>query len=84
MSPRDFLQKIFPTVNPNVLELVFQGCGGNLERTIEQLASSSSVSNVHASQLAQHAVLQQRLASGKMGSVPPGVPVVGQVPPLAS
>ena len=39
-SPREFLQRIFPTVNPNVLELVYQGCGGNLERAIEQLVSS--------------------------------------------
>lgn len=38
-SPKDFLLRIFPTLNPNVLELVWQGCGGNLERAIEQLAS---------------------------------------------
>nr|KAG5686242.1 hypothetical protein BaRGS_031722 [Batillaria attramentaria] len=41
MTPRDFLQRIFPAHNPNVLELVWQGCGGNLERAIEQLASVS-------------------------------------------
>ncbi|KAK7100201.1 hypothetical protein V1264_023190 [Littorina saxatilis] len=39
LSPREFLQRIFPSHNPNVLELVWQGCGGNLERAIEQLAS---------------------------------------------
>ncbi|XP_012939103.1 uncharacterized protein LOC101850961 [Aplysia californica] len=36
---REFLMKVFPHHNPNLVELVFQGCGGNLERTIEQLAS---------------------------------------------
>ena len=35
LSPREFLQRIFPAVNPNVLELVWQGCGGDLERAIE-------------------------------------------------
>lgn len=38
-NPKEFLLRIFPRLNPNVLELVWQGCGGNLERAIEQLAS---------------------------------------------
>ncbi|CAG5132431.1 unnamed protein product, partial [Candidula unifasciata] len=45
MSPRDFLQRVFPTHNPNLLELVWQGCGGNLERAIEQLASELKASH---------------------------------------
>uniref|UniRef100_X1ZYE5 DMA domain-containing protein n=1 Tax=Capitella teleta TaxID=283909 RepID=X1ZYE5_CAPTE len=43
-SPREFLQRIFPAANPNVLELVYQGCGGNLERAIEQIVSGAKVS----------------------------------------
>ena len=42
-SPKQFLCRIFPSINPNVLELVYQGCGGNLERTIEQLVSNVNV-----------------------------------------
>ena len=53
MAPRDFLQRIFPAVNQNVIELVWQGCGGNLERAIEQIASSSTA-----------AAVRQRLAAG--------------------
>ena len=37
-SPREFLQKVFPAHNASLIELVWQGCGGDLERTIEQLA----------------------------------------------
>ncbi|GFO48124.1 doublesex- and mab-3-related transcription factor a2 [Plakobranchus ocellatus] len=37
-SPKDFLQKVFPAQNRRVIELVWQGCGGDMERTIEQLA----------------------------------------------
>ncbi|XP_059151620.1 doublesex- and mab-3-related transcription factor 2-like [Physella acuta] len=37
-TPRDFLQRVFPAHNPRLLELVWQGCGGDLERAIEQLA----------------------------------------------
>ncbi|GFR82577.1 doublesex- and mab-3-related transcription factor 2-like [Elysia marginata] len=37
-SPKEFLQKVFPAHNPSLIELVWQGCGGDLERTIEQLA----------------------------------------------
>ena len=40
VSAREFLQKIFPTHNPNVLELVWQGCGGDVEKTIEKIASN--------------------------------------------
>ncbi|KAL8617986.1 hypothetical protein ACOMHN_058070 [Nucella lapillus] len=39
LNHREFLQRIFPGHNPNVLELVWQGCGGSLEQAIEQLAS---------------------------------------------
>lgn len=45
LTPREFLQKIFPTHNSNLLELVWQGCGGNLERAIEQLASGVKGNN---------------------------------------
>ncbi|RUS73832.1 hypothetical protein EGW08_018400 [Elysia chlorotica] len=37
-SPKEFLQKVFPSHNSSLIELVWQGCGGDLERTIEQLA----------------------------------------------
>ena len=37
-SPKEFLQKVFPAHNASLIELVWQGCGGDLERTIEQLA----------------------------------------------
>ncbi|KAL3868148.1 hypothetical protein ACJMK2_040982 [Sinanodonta woodiana] len=33
----DVLFKLFPAYNPNVLELVWQGCEGNLDKTIQQL-----------------------------------------------
>ena len=74
LSPRDFLQRIFPSHNPNVLELVWQGCGGNLERAIEQLASgikpdsasapagtpaSVSTGASHANPTTAHPLLQQ-------------------------
>lgn len=58
-SPREFMQRIFPTVNPNVLELVYQGCGGNLERAIEQIVSNGSA---HGLQSAQQVAQQQQLA----------------------
>ena len=48
MAPREFLQRIFPTINPNVIELVWQGCGSNLERAIEQLKSSNHVRPTNA------------------------------------
>lgn len=53
-SPREFLQKVFPTANPNVLELVYQGCGGNLERTIEHLVSTAKAANFQAAQWSHH------------------------------
>ncbi len=68
-NPRDFLQRIFPTVNPNVLELVWQGCGGNLERAIEQIVSSSSMSNMHAAHMAQQVALQHRIFTAQMAAV---------------
>ena len=37
MAPRDFLRSVFPVVNVNVLELVYQGCGRSLERAVEQI-----------------------------------------------
>lgn len=81
MAPRDFLQRIFPTVNPNVLELVFQGCGGNLERTIEQLASSAAITQIHSA----HILYQQRLLQMQSSMVPSsprstGSPPSGQSP----
>eukprot|EP00106_Octopus_bimaculoides_P016614 XP_014784056.1 PREDICTED: uncharacterized protein LOC106879133 [Octopus bimaculoides] len=41
--------QIFPALNPNLLELVWQGCGGSLERAIEHLATSIKSSLVVAS-----------------------------------
>ena len=43
LSPKEFLSRLFPAVNPSVLELIFQGCGGNLEKTIEQLAAQTNM-----------------------------------------
>ncbi|XP_013397304.1 doublesex- and mab-3-related transcription factor 2 [Lingula anatina] len=42
LSPRELLQRIFPYHNANVLELVLQGCGGNIEKAIEQIATGIS------------------------------------------
>ena len=74
LAPRDFLHRIFPTHNPNVLELVWQGCGGNLERAIEQLASGmkSDQMQVLSSQMNQHA-----LNGNIFGGYPFSVPVIG-------
>lgn len=41
-AAKEVLQRIFPTHNPSVLELVWQGCGGNIERAIERVASGIS------------------------------------------
>lgn len=57
LGPREFLQRIFPTANPNVLELVYQGCGGSLEKTIEQLVSNNAVSQMQAAHFAQQQAL---------------------------
>ena len=57
LGPREFLQRIFPTANPNVLELVYQGCGGSLEKTIEQLVSNNVVSQMQAAHFAQQQAL---------------------------
>ncbi|CAH1773383.1 unnamed protein product [Owenia fusiformis] len=40
-APKEFLHKLFPTHNPNVLELVWQGCGGDMEKAIEQIVSTT-------------------------------------------
>lgn len=37
-SPRDVLHKIFPFHSSSVLELVWQGCHGNLQKTVQQVA----------------------------------------------
>ncbi|KAK6188901.1 hypothetical protein SNE40_004982 [Patella caerulea] len=74
MTPREFLQRIFPTHNPNVLELVWQGCGGNLEKAIEQLASSMKHEQSSAT---PHQICQPSLLGKYMGSFPFTVPVVG-------
>lgn len=66
VTPREFLQRIFSTHNPNVIELVWQGCGGNLEKAIEQLASgtkSNTPSTVVQQQLCQQALAGKLLAS---------------------
>ena len=68
MAPREFLQRTFPMVNPNVLELIWQGCGGNLEKAIEQIVSNSAISTMHATYMAQTNALQQRL----MANMVPG------------
>lgn len=63
MAPREFLRSVFPVVNVNVLELVYQGCGGSLERAVEQIASSQRTAQAqqqrakmsgHAMPMAQH------------------------------
>jgi hypothetical protein len=48
-NPREVLQRLFPAVNPNVMELVFQGCGGHLSKAIEHLSRSAwQVQNPYA------------------------------------
>ncbi|XP_050400861.1 doublesex- and mab-3-related transcription factor 2, partial [Patella vulgata] len=74
MTPREFLQRIFPTHNPNVLELVWQGCGGNLEKAIEQLASSMKHEQSSAT---PQQICQPALLSKYMSSFPFTVPVLG-------
>jgi len=34
ITPKSIMLNLFPGINPSVLELVYQGCGGNIERTI--------------------------------------------------
>ena len=68
LQPREFLQRIFPAVNPNLLELVWQGCGGNLERAIEQLVSNApSMAAAAATAAASHR--QQQVTSHHVGLV---------------
>lgn len=40
-SPKAILLKMFPGINPNVMELVYQGCGGNIEKTIQHFIGVS-------------------------------------------
>ncbi|XP_002732510.1 doublesex and mab-3 related transcription factor 3, truncated-like [Saccoglossus kowalevskii] len=40
IAPKEFLTRIFPDQSPSVLELVLQGCGGNLEKAIEQVVGT--------------------------------------------
>ncbi len=68
LGPKDFLQKIFPSVNPNVLELVYQGCGGSLERAIEQLVSGCRLPGVPGTPLAP--------------TLPPHIPAHPRLPQL--
>ena len=51
MAPREYLRSVFPVVNANVLELVYQGCGGSLERAVEQIAHTQRTA--HAQQHAK-------------------------------
>ena len=81
LSPREFLQRIFPAVNPNVLELVWQGCGGDLERAIEQIVSNNSMSNLHAAHMAQQMALQHRLMAAQMAAMTGGKLPGGAVVP---
>ncbi|XP_060081706.1 doublesex- and mab-3-related transcription factor dmd-4-like [Ylistrum balloti] len=37
-APRDVLQQVFPFHSSSVLELVWQGCHGNLQKAIQQIA----------------------------------------------
>eukprot|EP00058_Branchiostoma_floridae_P020490 XP_002605980.1 hypothetical protein BRAFLDRAFT_126562 [Branchiostoma floridae] len=41
-SPREFLVRAFPHVNPSFLELILQGCGGDLDRALEKVAAGIS------------------------------------------
>ncbi|XP_078657472.1 uncharacterized protein LOC144903333 [Branchiostoma floridae x Branchiostoma belcheri] len=41
-SPREFLVRAFPHVNPSFLELILQGCGGDLDRALEKVAAGVS------------------------------------------
>ena len=81
LSPTEFLQRIFPAVNPNVLELVWQGCGGDLERAIEQIVSNNSMSNLHAAHMAQQMALQHRLMAAQMAAMTGGKLPGGRVVP---
>ncbi|CAH1243010.1 DMRT2 [Branchiostoma lanceolatum] len=41
-SPREFLVHAFPHVNPSFLELILQGCGGDLDWALEKVAAGIS------------------------------------------
>nr|VCU79644.1 Dmrt11E [Euperipatoides kanangrensis] len=49
INAREFLTRTFPYHNPSVLELIWQGCGGNLERAIEQIATGLKHLNLQSS-----------------------------------
>ena len=36
-NPKEMLRRLFPAMNPGFVEMVFQGCGKNMEKTVEQL-----------------------------------------------
>ncbi|XP_014675559.1 PREDICTED: doublesex- and mab-3-related transcription factor 2-like [Priapulus caudatus] len=42
LTPQDFLMRTFPQLNASVLELIYQACGGDLQKTIEKIVISSS------------------------------------------
>ncbi|XP_077981618.1 doublesex and mab-3 related transcription factor 3, truncated-like [Glandiceps talaboti] len=39
-TPKEFLVRLFPDQSPSVLELVLQGCGGHLDKAIEQIVGT--------------------------------------------
>lgn len=40
-SPKQAMQRLFPHVNANVLELIYQGCGTSVEQTVAQLVQAA-------------------------------------------
>ena len=70
LPPVEFLLRIFPMINPNVLELVYQGCGGNLEKTIEQLVNHTNKVQLNKTQLVVGKCSSSQTKQGQDGLLP--------------
>lgn len=42
LTPQDFLARTFPQLNASVLELIYQACGCDLQKTVEKIVLNSS------------------------------------------
>ncbi|XP_064625288.1 doublesex- and mab-3-related transcription factor 2-like [Lineus longissimus] len=79
-NPREVLQRLFPALNPNVMELVFQGCGGNLSKAVEHLSRSAwQVQNPYA-----YAMTGQMLLPHTVGCYKLPQPIIAAFGPAIS
>ncbi|KAH9488287.1 hypothetical protein Btru_063825 [Bulinus truncatus] len=63
MTPREMLHRVFPNHSPSLLELVWQGSGGHLERAIEQLAAGMKCTLGHLPAAVQQPILTPILSA---------------------